>query len=104
MNELITQIEETVGILMKYEMDDFATRAQKLVDIMIRIFPAIISIYGRPEMEDIKEDALYWPKQLERVISALESPDRFETVDVLYNETYPNLVELRDILVKRGLL
>ncbi len=104
MNELIEQIESTVSDLMRYDLESFAVKAQELVDKMIAVFPVIISIYSDPRMEDVREDALYWPGQLERIIKALESPDRFETLDVLYNETYPNLVELRGILTKRGIL
>ena len=104
MNELILQIEKVVSILMKYDLEGFTAAAQSLINSMIAIFPAIISVYSDPKMEDVRDDALYWPGQLERIIGALKSPDRFETVDVLYNETYVNLVELRDMLVKRGLL
>lgn len=104
MNELIIQIENAVSELMRYDSDNYAAHAQELVDSMVAVLPSIISVYSREQMEDVREDAMYWPGQLERMIGALESPDRFETVDVLYNETYPNLIELRDMLVKRGLL
>lgn len=104
MNELIKQIEDVVSELIRYNMDIFAAKAQDMVDKMVAVFPVIISSYSDPQMEDVREDALYWPKQLERIINALESPDRFETVDVLYNETYPNLIELRDILIERGVM
>lgn len=104
MNELIKQIEDVVSELIRYNMDIFAAKAQDMVDKMVTVFPVIISSYSDPQMEDVREDALYWPKQLERIINALESPDRFEIVDVLYNETYPNLIELRDILIERGVM
>lgn len=104
MNELIEKIEKVTSTLMRYDMEGFAIQAQELVDDMVGILPVIISYYSDPKMDDVREDALYWPGQLERIIHALESPDRLETVDVLYNETYPNLVELRDMLVKRGIL
>ncbi len=104
MNEIIIKIEEIVSKLMQYDMDNYAIQAQELVDSMIAIFPSIISIYSKEEMADVRGDALYWPGQLERIIKALEGHDRFETVDVLYNETYPNLVELREMLVTKGLI
>ena len=103
MNELIKQIEETVSSLMRYDMDTYAQQAQKLVDDMMALLPAIINCYTDPKMKDVREDALYWPGQMERIIGALESHDRFEAVDVLYNETYPNLIELVDMLKERGL-
>ncbi len=104
MDELIRQIEQVVSELMRYDMENYSPHAQELVNNMVVVFPALISVYGKEQMEDVREDALYWPEQLERIIRALESPDRFETVDVLYNETYMNLIELRDMLTKRGLL
>lgn len=103
MDELLIQIEETVSVLMRYDMDSYAQQAQKLVDDMMALLPTIINCYTDPKMTDIREDALYWPGQMERIIGALESHDRFEAVDVLYNETYPNLIELRDMLKERGL-
>lgn len=103
MNELISQIETVISALMRYDMEKYALEAQKFVDDMVVLLPSIINCYSNPKMTDIREDALYWPGQLERIIKALESPDRYEAVDVLYNETYPNLMELRDILKERGI-
>ncbi len=104
MDELILLIEETVSALMRYSMEEYGEKAQKTVDDMMALLPAIINCYSDPKMEDVKQDALYWPGQMERIIKALESHDRFEAVDVLYNETRPNLTELRDMLRERGLL
>lgn len=85
-------------------MNRYAQQAQKTVDDMMALLPAIINCYSDPKMSDVREDALYWPGQMERMIRAFENNDRFEAVDVLYNETYPNLIELRDMLKNRGLL
>ena len=104
MDELIGRIEDTVAILMNHDLERYAASAQELVNYMIALFPAIIECYNNPLLSDIKEDATYWPKQLNRVIAALEKGDYFEVADVLYNETRPNLVELKGILIKRGLL
>ena len=98
------QIEETISSLMRYDMNRYAQQAQKTVDDMMALLPAIINCYSDPKMSDVREDALYWPGQMERMIRAFENNDRFEAVDVLYNETYPNLIELRDMLKNRGLL
>lgn len=103
MNELIQLIEETVSALMRYDMEEYAEKAQKLVDDMMTHLPSIINCYIDPKMSDVREDALYWPGQMERMIKALESHDRFEAVDVLYNETYPNLTELKAMLEERGI-
>lgn len=103
MNELILLIEEVISALMRYDMEEYAQKAQEFVDDMMALLPSIINSYSDPKMADVREDALYWPGQMERIIGALESHDRFEAVDVLYNETYPNLIELRDMLKERGL-
>ncbi len=104
MNELIKLIEETISALMRYDMEVYAQNAQRVVDEMMALLPAIINCYSDPKMADVREDALYWPGQMERIIKAFENYDRFEAVDVLYNETYPNLMELKDMLIERGLL
>ncbi len=104
MDELIKQIPKVVSALMRYDMDEYAQKAQEFVDTMMTNLPFIINCYSDPKMEDVREDALYWPTQMERIINALESHDRYEAVDVLYNETYPNFLELKGMLEERGLL
>lgn len=102
MDELLIQITKTVSSLMRYDMVEYAQNAQEVVDSMMANLPFIINCYSNPKMEDVREDALYWPTQMERIIKALESYDRYEAVDVLYNETYPNLMELKGMLEERG--
>ena len=104
MDELITKIEETVSALLKYDMEKYSTTAQELVNLMMTILPAIIDCYNDPAMSDIREDATYWPGQMQRIIDSLGTGDCFEVTDVLYNETRPNLIELKGYLVQRGLL
>lgn len=104
MDDLLIHITKTVSSLMRYDMDEYAQNAQEFVDTMMSALPSVINCYSDPKMADVKEDALYWPAQMERIIKALESYDRFEAVDVLYNETYPNLEELKGMLQERGLL
>ncbi len=103
MNELIDKIEICASELLAYETKSFGAHAQEFVNAMMALLPSIINCYNDPQMSDVREDALYWPGQLERIIKTLEDDDSFELIDVLYNETRANLVELRDMLVKRGL-
>lgn len=102
MNELIGKIEETVAALFLYNMEKYAPLAQELAGMLMNMLPGIIECYSRPGMEDVRGDAAYWPGQLQRIIDALGGGDFFEVTDVLYNETRPNLIELRDMLEKRG--
>ncbi len=104
MDELITRIEKTVSELLQYDKERFNIDAQELVNILAATLPSVISCYGDPRMSDLSGDALYWPGQMERIIDALKSGDWFKVADVLYNETHPNLIELKDTMVSRGLI
>ncbi|MBE5848660.1 MAG: hypothetical protein E7298_00650 [Lachnospiraceae bacterium] len=104
MDELIRKIEETIYCLLKYDMDKYPIVVQELVNMMVAVFPAIINIYSNPKMSDLRDDASYWPGQLERVVEAINGGDHFEVVDVLYSETRANLIELREVLTRRDLL
>ncbi len=102
MNELIEKIKEVSGDLIGYDMDSYAAHAQEMVDMMTALFPKIISSYSDPRMADHAEDAGYWMGQLERIVNAVSSVDDLAVIDVLYNETRPNLIELKGILEDRG--
>ena len=104
MDELIAKIEKTVSALMQYDMASYAPFAQELVNMFLTIMPSIIDCYNDPKMADVREDATYWPAQMQRIIDSLGGGDYFEVADVLYNETRPNLIELRGMLKERGLL
>lgn len=104
MDDMIALIEEVADALLRYDMDKYGTKAQELVSVLMKMLPAVIDCYNDPKMADVREDATYWPGQLQRIIDALEKGDYFEVTDVLYNETRPNLIELRDMLKNRGLL
>lgn len=98
MDEIIKKIEQAVMCLMQYRMEEYATHAQELVDMMMSVFPQIIALYADPTMKDHAEDAKYWPAQLERILDALQRGDDLATVDILYNETRANLIELKGII------
>ena len=104
MKELIDKIEESVSKLLAYDTKGFGESAQELVNMMMLILPAIINYYNDPKMVDVREDALYWPGQMERIIKTLENDDSIEIIDVLYNETRPNLLELMNKLTEKGLM
>lgn len=104
MDELIGKIEETVLALLQHDMEHYPSLAQELVNMMMTMLPAIIDCYNNPKMADFREDATYWPGQMQRIIDSFGSGDYFEVTDVLYNETRPNLIELKDTLVRKGLL
>lgn len=104
MDELIKKIEQTVSELIQYKMNEYAVCAQELADMLISNLPEIIGYYNDHRMQEFAEDAGYWPGQLERIIQAFGDGDDLATIDILYNETRPNLIELRDNLTKKGIL
>ncbi|MBO4266729.1 MAG: hypothetical protein J5910_06010 [Lachnospiraceae bacterium] len=104
MNELIEKIEQTVYELVQYKMNDYAVCAQELAEMLISELPGVINYYSDPRMQEFVEDAKYWPAQLERILNAFGDGDDLATIDILYNETRANLIELRDNLAKKGIL
>ncbi|MCR5234182.1 MAG: hypothetical protein K6E53_09770 [Lachnospiraceae bacterium] len=104
MDDLINKIKDTVLSLLQYDLQRYFILAQEMADIMVVMFPAIIDSYNYPGMEEHRSDASYWSDQLQRIMDALENGDSFEVIDVLYNETRPNLIELKGILEEKGLL
>ena len=104
MDELIAKIDETVKLILSYDEKGYASSAQELSDMMMKGFPGIIAFYANPKMNDMAGDATYWPGQLQRILDAFSSGDDFATVDILYNETRANMIELRDMLKKRGVI
>ena len=103
MEELINQIDIAVNDLVKADMISYAEHAQKMVDMMVEVFPQIIMFYSDSRMSDFTQDAKYWPMQLERIVEALSRGDDYYTIDVLANETKANLKELMNILRMRGI-
>lgn len=104
MDELIAKIEDTVSCLLQYDLQRYAVLARETAGMMMTLFPAITDSYKNPAMEEFRDDAAYWPEQLQRVIDALGNGDYFEVTDVLFNETRPNLIELKGILEQKGIL
>lgn len=103
MDRIILQIESVISHLMKSEYDEYADGVSNLINSMIQIFPTIIACYYNPLMNEYVSDATYWPSQLERIMNAVKAEDELAVIDVLYNETYQNLIELKNILQQKGI-
>ncbi len=71
MDELIIKIEDTVSALLQYDMSAYASLAQELVNLLLASIPSVIDCYNNPNMADVREDAAYWPGQLQRIIASL---------------------------------
>lgn len=103
MEVIIYKIRVVISHLLQAEYDEYADGISDLVNSMIQTFPTIISYYYNPLMSEYVSDATYWPGQLERIVNTVKSGDELAVADVLYNETYPNLLELKDILCQKGI-
>ncbi len=104
MDEMIKKIDDVVEKLLKYDHIAYMNAARELINDMIAFFPTVISYYADPRMSNHIEEAGYWPKQLERIIAAVNEGDDLSTADILYNETRANLMELQSILCEKGIL
>ncbi len=104
MDELISKIERVVEMIIGYDQKDYSVASEDLIDSLVSSFTKIISYYTAPQMAEYAEDAAYWPSQLERILSAFNNGDDLALVDVLYSETRANLLELKDILMTKGII
>lgn len=104
MDNVIELIKLTVNELIQYHLEEYAEYANRLVNVMFEVFPGIIALYSDERLSDIANEATYWPAQLEKIVRVLEQDDEFAVVDALYNETLPNLLELKALLIERGIV
>lgn len=75
-----------------------------LTELMSSIFPKIINSYDKPQLERYREDKEYWLGQLKRIMDVLSKDDMMAQMDVLYFETYKNLLEYQRILQEEGII
>lgn len=104
MDELMFLIEETCRKLLAGKDNEFRECFEKTLREMMAIFPKLIVAYSNPTMSDMAQDAVYWPQQLERIIQTADSQDKIALFDVLYSETYMNLIEVNGIMNERKVL
>lgn len=100
--EIVDLIDKIVYAIAECDMGEYGRYAQIFIDRFIEIVPNIIAVYYEPNMSDIAKDAVYWPSQVEKIISALENGDDIATFDILYCDTRRKLLELEAELIKRG--
>lgn len=103
MDTLIELIANICVNIFALDTEEYVRGVSNLVNNMFDQVPKMIMYYSDPRMSDIAGDAVFWPAQVERIIEVIEKGDDMMTLDVLYNETMPKLLELRAELVKRGM-
>ena len=103
LNELIDLLKNVSTELLSGKLNKFEASCGQIINISMELFPKIIVSYSDPKMEDLREDATYWPMQLERVINTIQGKDIFAMYDVLYCETRANLIGLKQIYMERAI-
>lgn len=110
MDGLISNIESMKKIIdnyIPYLMFSGSVKAGTHMAVLSKglgeILPQIIDVYDDERMAEYAEDRNYWPSQLERIVTALESGDAFMSYDALVNEFKGNLTLLQDLLRENGI-
>lgn len=99
---LILELEELTKMLWKNDRSRFAESYNKILSIIMEIMPMIIASYANDKMADIREDALYWPGQVSKIIDLCsKGNDIIAMSDALYYELRANLVEYKHIITER---
>ena len=98
LTNLADLLEKMTIELMKNQMDAYNSDVSSLSKLLMLCFPEIIISYSDPLLSDVAEDASYWSAQLERIVSTLNQSDKFNKIDVLYQETRTNLLSYIDMI------
>lgn len=91
-NKLIEQIEEEVKLLLVLPIEEAQGRISVIATNLLNLFPEMLKIYQKLEINHRTYDITYWPKQLERIIQTNEKQDIFSLIDILYFETRESLL------------
>jgi len=107
LNSNIESIKRIIDDYIPYLMFSGKVQSGKHMAVLSKglaeIMPQIIAVYDDDRMAAYAEDRNYWPAQLERIISSLESGDAFMAYDALVNEFKENLTLLQAILKEIGI-
>ncbi len=103
LNKVIEELREISKAIAEENHIVLVDLENTIMAELIELFPRIIATYSDERLADVSADALYWPGQLERIISTSESMDSFALYDVLYNETYMNLLEYQSMICERNI-
>lgn len=99
---LIKELEIDTENILRNRRQDFKDNYQRLLTMMFDILPDIISSYSDERMTDLKDDATYWPAQVEKIVSLVtDGSDALAMADALYFELCGNLIEYQKVLVSR---
>lgn len=98
LTELADVLELMTVELMKNDMEDYQKNVSVLSKLLEVCFPQIIVSYSDPLLKEVSGDAVYWSEQLGRIVESLNQNDKFNKIDVLYQETRTNLIAYIDMI------
>lgn len=102
---LIDELEQSSIMIWKNELKVFLDRSPKLISLIMKSMPNLISLYYQDAMSDLRIDAQYWPMQIEKIVNQIESKKDFLSIaDSLYFELRANILELKNILKERNII
>ena len=87
---MIENIEGYCILLVQSRTEEEKQFREGLKSAFTAVITAMYALYDLPQYADVKEDKIYWEKQLQRICEALDSEDVFFKTDVLKNETEEN--------------
>lgn len=102
LDRLISELEELTNMLWKNEKAKFFENYKVVLADMMEVIPLVIAGYSHHKMDDIKDDAMYWPGQVSKIIDLIgKGNDVIAISDALFFEMRANLIEYRDVLIER---
>ena len=102
LDELILMTEACTKSLWSCKIEGFRNEFPGVIDRLIGVLPQIIMSYSDPKMADISSDAMYWPEQMEKIVSlANDGGDIIALSDALYHELRANLIDYKNTLMQR---
>lgn len=101
-DELIDEIEIFTIMIWKNSIFEFFEKFPELVSLIMKTLPSVITLYSNESMIDISSDALYWPEQVNKIVTLVDNKNDFIAIaDALYFELRANLIEFREIVLDR---
>ena len=99
---LLTLLQKYAEAIMCDNQTGLTELREPVSNALSDAFPVIITAYGDAAMVDLADQVTYWVDQLRRITSALASADSLQQLDVLYFETWGNLIEFMNMIDERG--
>ena len=99
---LIDMLGECAELLWLLRTEQFREKFSEVISKLFEVVPQIIVSYSDEKMNDISEDALYWPNQINKIMGIVDGGnDIFALSDALYYELRANLIDYKATIIDR---